>query len=208
MPAMSDLEAVACRSRAWHAFARRVVLPWAVRGRSLAGDVLEIGAGSAGMAAELLAVNPGARVTATDLDPAMVSKARKTLQPFGARAEVERADATALPFADGSFDAALSFLMLHHVGAWDKALEELARVLRPGGALFVYDLLDTLPARLAHAATRSPGVRLIRESELDAVVSQLSLERRCLDRYGILFRLSAGKPPVDAPRPEIEHNSS
>jgi SAM-dependent methyltransferase len=44
-------------------------------------------------------------------------------------------DAQALPFADGSFDAALAAWMLYHVPDLDRALAELARVLRPGGRL-------------------------------------------------------------------------
>ena len=42
MTAMSRLESVFCRSVPWSAFARRVVLPWAVQGSSVTGDVLEV----------------------------------------------------------------------------------------------------------------------------------------------------------------------
>jgi SAM-dependent methyltransferase len=48
-----------------------------------------------------------------------------------------RADATELPFADESFDAAILVSMLHHVDAPERALAEARRVLRPGGRLTV-----------------------------------------------------------------------
>lgn len=48
-----------------------------------------------------------------------------------------RADATRLPFADESFDAAMLVSMLHHIDAPERALDEARRVLRPNGRLAV-----------------------------------------------------------------------
>ena len=70
---MSRAESAFCRSAPWRTVARRVVLPWALHGFRPHGDVLEIGAGSGAMAADLLATCPDARVTATDVDGEMVS---------------------------------------------------------------------------------------------------------------------------------------
>ena len=50
------------------------------------------------------------------------------------------ADPVALPFADGEFDAALSLGVLEHVADPGNSLDELRRVLRPGGKLYVYKL--------------------------------------------------------------------
>lgn len=149
---MSAVEAAFCRSAPWRSFARRTVLPWALQ-EPLSGRVLEIGAGSGAMAAGVVALCPDATLTVTDVDPAMVSAARARLGP---RAVVERADVTALPYDDGSFDVVTSYLMLHHVVGWRAALEEAARVLRPGGHFVGYDAADTLPARVVHRADRSP----------------------------------------------------
>jgi SAM-dependent methyltransferase len=152
MPAMSRFESAFCRGAGWRAFASRIVLPWALQGEQLDDDVLEIGGGSGAMAARLLATRPGLRMTVTDYDEAMVTAANTQLATFADRASVRQADATQLPFPDGSFDAVLSFIMLHHVIDWEAALGEAIRVLRPGGVLVGYDLVATRLARWLHQA--------------------------------------------------------
>ncbi|MGN6516319.1 MAG: class I SAM-dependent methyltransferase [Rhizomicrobium sp.] len=62
------------------------------------------------------------------------------------RVAVETGDITRLPFADASFDAIVSMIVLHNIRARDgrdQALRELARVLKPGGRMAVFDLLHT-----------------------------------------------------------------
>ena len=175
MPAMSWSEKTLCGSRAWGWFARRVVLPWALRGWDVDGEVLEIGSGSGAMASEVLATHPGARITATDFDPDMLERGLPLLSPYGDRASVRQADATALPFPDGRFDAVVSFLMLHHVGRWETALSEAVRVLRPGGRLVGYDLLDTRASRFLHGFSRTEGIRLVSAPELSKTLDALPL---------------------------------
>lgn len=87
------------------------------------------------MADHLLAMCPGLRMTVTDYDEAMVGVARTRLARFADRVCAQQADATHLPFPDDRFDAVLSFIMLHHVIAWEIAVDEAIRVLRPGGVL-------------------------------------------------------------------------
>jgi SAM-dependent methyltransferase len=137
--------------------------------------VLEIGGGSGAMAAELLAMFPALTMCVTDYDEEMVAVAAQSLLPFGARAEARQADATALPFEDGSFDTVLSWIMLHHTIAWEKALAEASRVLRPGGRLIGYDLLANRPSDLLHRA-EGEHLRMIRPGELDAVLAQLPFD--------------------------------
>ena len=188
---MSRLEAAICSSSAWSLLAQGAILPWALDGARLEGSAIEVGSGGGAMAAEVLDRFPGLRLTATDVDPQMVERARERLAPFGERAVVTRADATALPFPDACFDAALSFLMLHHVGRWERALAELARVVRPGGGLFVYDLLDSAPNRLVHRASRSE-VQLIAAQQLAPALDALPLRRASLRRNaGLVFRVHA-----------------
>ena len=179
MPVMSRFEAAWCRSAPWRALARRVVLPWALQGHRPSGHVLEIGAGSGAMAAELLAVCPDITMTVTDVDPAMVDAAAARLRTFGERATVQVADATTLPFPDASFDGVVSWIMLHHTVEWENALAEAVRVVRPGGEVVGYDLLSTAPLRLLHQAERA-RFRMIRFSELREAVGALAVEQAVL----------------------------
>jgi ubiquinone/menaquinone biosynthesis C-methylase UbiE len=62
------------------------------------------------------------------------------------RVKIETADARKLPFADASFDVVLSSLALHNIPASAgraTALNEIARVLKPGGYLAIFDIFHT-----------------------------------------------------------------
>ena len=89
--------------------------------------VLEVGVGGGNVLERI----PGRRV-GIDLSPFILHKAHARL---GGRAELVRGDAMALPFADGAFDTVVAAWMLYHVPDVGKGLAEIARVLRPGGAL-------------------------------------------------------------------------
>ena len=172
MPTMSRFEAAFCRSAPWRFVARRMVLPWALQGTHPNGEVLEVGAGSGAMAAELLATHPDIRMTVTDIDATMVGAAEQRLAPFAERTTARQADATALPFRDNSFNFVLSWIMLHHTIEWEKALAEAVRVTRPGGEVVGYDLLNTAPLRALHQA-EGARVRMMRLSELRETVREL-----------------------------------
>jgi ubiquinone/menaquinone biosynthesis C-methylase UbiE len=176
---MSRLQSAFCRSAPWRTFARRAVLPWALQGFRPEGDVLEIGAGSGAMAAELLALHPDVRLTVTDVDDQMVEAASARLSQFGDRATARYADATALPFPDSTFDAVLSWVMLHHTLEWEKAVAEAVRVLRPGGQLVGYDLLSTAPLRSLHR-TEGAHLRMIRLNELREASRDLPVDTALL----------------------------
>lgn len=122
-------------------FARRVTLPWILRFAELPSraDVLEVGSGGGFTAEALLERFPDWRLVATDYDPGMIEHAATRLARFGERVRVERADAAALPYPDRSFDLVISILVWHHVGTWERATAEAARVLRPGGRLLLVD---------------------------------------------------------------------
>ena len=166
MSVMSGVEATFCRSAPWRAFAGRVVLPWAIQGRSLGADVLELGGVSGAMAAELLRRQPLIDLTVADVDPAMVAVAQRRLASFGDRARSEVADATDLSFEDESFDAVCLWLMLHHTIGWQSAIREVRRVLRPGGMLVGYDLTNRFASRWFHRLDRSPHL-LVTPDQLD-----------------------------------------
>jgi SAM-dependent methyltransferase len=95
-------------------------------------DVLEVGCGAAQCARWLRA--HGARAVGIDLSAGQLRHARALDERQGVRVPVAQADATALPFRDGSFDIACSaFGAVPFVARADTVMAEVARVLRPGG---------------------------------------------------------------------------
>jgi ArsR family transcriptional regulator len=96
------------------------------------GDVLDVGSGD-GTAARSL-VRYCRSLTCVDTDARLVEAARRRLARHP-HARVEVADVHELPFADASFDSVLMFHTLAYAERPARALEECARVLRPGGRL-------------------------------------------------------------------------
>lgn len=104
----------------------------------LAGDVnghrvLDAGCGSGPLSAALRAKD--AIVTGFDSSPAMVELARKRL---GMKAALHVGDLSQpLPFADDAFDDDGASLVLHYLKDWSTPLNELRRVLKPGGRIIM-----------------------------------------------------------------------
>lgn len=104
--------------------------------------ILEVGCGGGQLSAEIaVLVGPTGRVEGVDISDDMVAAARLRFreQPFSSWVHFTQADAAELPFADGSFDAAVSHMVLEYVNPIDIALRELRRVLRKGGRILVVD---------------------------------------------------------------------
>jgi arsenite methyltransferase len=72
--------------------------------------------------------------------------ANATSEGVADRVDVETGDITKLRFADGSFDAVVSMSVIHNIhpkDMRDQALRELARMLKPGGRMAIFDMLHT-----------------------------------------------------------------
>lgn len=93
--------------------------------------ILDLGCGE-GMFARLL-LGEGLDLTGIDLDPAVLAQAADR----GAYRRVLKADATQLPFPDGSFGSILSNCVLEHIPDDEAVIAEMARVLRPGGMVAI-----------------------------------------------------------------------
>ena len=88
---------------------------------------------------------------AADLDPRMLERtlANARRRGLGHLVRAERADVGDLPFDDGSFDLVVTFTGLHCFPDPHRAIEEMARVLRPGGRLICSSLLEDSGLRFA-----------------------------------------------------------
>jgi arsenite methyltransferase len=104
--------------------------------------VLDVGSGPGLLAAEMAqAVGPAGHVIGIDVSDAMLALGQRRCAELAGtgRASYVKADATALPFADASFDVAVSTQVYEYVADLPAALSELYRVLRPGGRALILD---------------------------------------------------------------------
>jgi demethylmenaquinone methyltransferase / 2-methoxy-6-polyprenyl-1,4-benzoquinol methylase len=97
-------------------------------------EILDLATGSGDLALALAKANPRAIVTAADFCLPMLEMARLKRVP-----NLVQADGLALPFPDGFFDVVTVAFGLRNMADWGAAIEEMHRVLRPGGAMFIMD---------------------------------------------------------------------
>jgi ubiquinone/menaquinone biosynthesis C-methylase UbiE len=103
------------------------------------GDILEVAPGPGFLAIEL-AKGGRSHVTAVDASKTFVGIVRRNAEQAGVRLKVLEGNASALPFADNSFDLLVCRAAFKNFSEPRKALEEIRRVLRPGGKGLIIDL--------------------------------------------------------------------
>ncbi|GAA0586653.1 class I SAM-dependent methyltransferase [Craurococcus roseus] len=128
--------------------------------------VLDVAAGNGN--ATLAAARRFADVTSTDYVPALLDRGKERAAADRLSASFQQADAEALPFADGSFDVALSTFGVMFTPNQEKAAAEMARVVRKGGRIglanwtpegFVGQLFKTIGKHVPPpAGVRSPAL--------------------------------------------------
>ncbi len=102
--------------------------------RGLKGEVLDVACGTGDMVLELL--KQGADVTGVDLSEEMLAIAKRKVKS----GKWKVADAEQLPFGDASFDAVTCAFGVRNFVHLEQGLNEMLRVLRPGGQLVVLEL--------------------------------------------------------------------
>jgi demethylmenaquinone methyltransferase/2-methoxy-6-polyprenyl-1,4-benzoquinol methylase len=143
--------------------------------------LLDVGGGTGGLTARLVA-KLGVPATVLDPTPEMVRYIPENSPVTAVLGVAEK-----MPLADASFDAALMCDALHHLRDQRAALREVARVVRPGGAVLVLDL------DRGRTSTRAVGVveRLLGEpaafltpSELREMMVESGITGSCVSERG------------------------
>ncbi|WP_104106582.1 methyltransferase domain-containing protein [Nocardioides sp. 616] len=151
------------------------------------GDrVLDMGCGAGRHAFEMY--RRGGDVIAFDQDAEelagvrdlFVAMAEAGEVPAGAEADVKEGDALALPFGDGEFDRVVAAEVLEHIPADIQAIQELVRVLRPGGTLAVSVprwLPEIINWKLSDDYHNTPGghIRIYTDKELVDKISKAGM---------------------------------
>jgi ubiquinone/menaquinone biosynthesis C-methylase UbiE len=145
----------------------------AALGDAAGGRLLDVACGPGVVTAALAPT--ATSVTALDATEAMLDKARGRCAKAGLRnVEFRSGDAENLPFGDAAFDGVVTRAAVHHFAQPQRAFDEMFRVLQPGGAVVVLDVVsseDTGESQLHNAIERlrDPShVRMLPPSELDA----------------------------------------
>lgn len=152
---------------------------WGAPNRDTMLHVLDVGTGTALIPIELAQRGFPCRITAIDLAEEMLKLARRNIARAGLEHVIapELVDAKGLPYADAAFDAVISNSIVHHIPQPRGTLAEMLRVLRPGGVLFVRDLLrpvtDTEVEHLVavYAGNESPRQQQLFRQSLHAALT-------------------------------------
>lgn len=189
------------RTPAGHALRTRLAASLRLLGRG-PGRVLDAGMGPGRLLDEL--ARNGWSVAGADLSEAMVMRARRRLP---AAAELVKARLESLPFPSESFDAVAATGVLEYVDDLDAAVQELARVLRPGGVAvmstpnpsslyglwrrrLVYPLARVVKSRIRGARPAPPPGTRIQAGRLPELLSASGLAIEGVERVGFHVLLS------------------
>jgi SAM-dependent methyltransferase len=145
-----------------------------------------------GLIARAMAPRVGS-VLGLDLTPAMIEKARADAAAAGVEnVSFEVGDATALDLPDGSLDGAITRFSLHHIPAPVRVLEEMRRVVKPGGWVVVSDFVTDDDGE---AAAWQEGIERLRDPSHWALLTPSRIEALG-ERAGLVSDLQREVPFV------------
>ena len=119
-------------------------------GRVAGGHVLEVGCGGGVGVTIIIEQFGAAQVEAIDLDPKMIERARHRLASYEPeRVRLTVGNVTSLIAKTATFDAVFDFGAIHLEPAWQEAIAQVARVLKPGGKFF-FEFVTSPGLRLSY----------------------------------------------------------
>ncbi|MCU0570900.1 MAG: class I SAM-dependent methyltransferase [Oculatellaceae cyanobacterium Prado106] len=148
--------------------------------------ILDLGCGTGTLIQQLLQINAQLEVTGLDPTAEMIAVAQQKLPPS---VDLRVASATSIPFPDATFDRVISTSAFHYFRDPAPALEEVHRVLKPGGQLILTDWCkDYLTCYFLDLFLRvfnRAHFRTYRATELHALLQNAGFQQVNLDRYKI-----------------------
>jgi SAM-dependent methyltransferase len=178
-----------CSSTKWKEVTQRHALPWTLEEIDLGSEVLEIGPGY-GVSTEVL-LQQVPHLTCVESDPALADGLRRKLN---GSVSVRCEDATSMSLPSASFDGAVCFSMLHHLGSVEMQnmlFAEVSRVLRPGAVFAGTDSLKSHFMRLIHWFDT---IVLVNPETLPQRLRAAGFEGVQVDVNPYAFRFRAWKP--------------
>ena len=108
--------------------------------------ILDIATGTGDFAIQACQQLPEVQITAVDISEGMMQVGRQKVKKKGLQQHIqfEREDCTALSYPDNTFDAITTAFGIRNFASLDKGLEEMCRVLRPGGQLCILELTQPM----------------------------------------------------------------
>jgi SAM-dependent methyltransferase len=195
--------------RVWRPFWGRLFMgamgPGATNERAIAIEMLEladrdtvldVGCGPGNFTRAFAEEVPGGLVVGLDASGPMLVRAVE--ETAAANVEYVRGDASDLPFKDASFDAVCCFAALYLIDDPVGAIDEMVRVLKPGGRLALLSSVNRglAPTILSNAVVKTmAGVRVFGRDEITDELRERGMERVAQRVSGLAQFVSARRPP-------------
>jgi ubiquinone/menaquinone biosynthesis C-methylase UbiE len=137
------------------------------------GLILDAGTGTARIPILICQQSPQLQIIASDLSKNMLLIGAKNVEQAGLQKKIslDLADSKQLPYQDGQFDMVISNSIVHHLPDPLPFFQEVKRVLKPNGAIFIRDL-----------------IRPNDEATMNALVESIGTKSEYDDRQNMLFR--------------------
>jgi ubiquinone/menaquinone biosynthesis C-methylase UbiE len=148
-------------------------------------NILDIGCGTGNSSKLIKKYFKIKKINAVDIDKRMIAVAKRNNKDRAIHFEV--GDATRLRFKNNSFDAVFDIGVIHHIPQWKKCLQELKRVLKPGGQLIIEDIsLETFSTSLGIVMKKMldhPYNKMYKEKEFIESLKKLNFKINIKKRY-------------------------
>lgn len=150
-------------------------------------QVLEIGTGVGTDARQI--ISKGGAYTGINVDAGSVAATKKSLDVFGFQGTVKQSSATNIFLEDNSVDIVYSFGVLHHIPEADRAIEEISRVLKPGGELLImlYNR-NSINYQIEIKFLRKLVLKLLALPGIIPIFSLLGFPKEKLERHAEIYR--------------------